>query len=139
MEKDVFLRFINEKKTPLILLFLVLAIFPYVYLSAYANPIADDFYYAYSSKISSLAKVLVSDYFHWNGRYISNFFVHLNPLVFNSFVWYKIVPVLLIFSTIASIYFFVKSIIGTSMQHIQIWQISLLLFLLSYFVFTSFS
>ncbi|OFX57740.1 MAG: hypothetical protein A2046_13605 [Bacteroidetes bacterium GWA2_30_7] len=79
-------------------------------MSFFTHPIADDFTYSLKGKAYGILEVLKYEYLHWNGRYSSNLFVILNPIVFNSLIGYKLVPVFSIIFTIFSLYFFLSSI-----------------------------
>jgi hypothetical protein len=84
------------KKKYFLLFFLLLAILPYCYLSFFANPSADDFSLSGQAQQNDFFHLMYHNYFFWNGRYISNIFIYLNPIRFGSFIIYKSVPFLMI-------------------------------------------
>lgn len=104
------LDFIIKHKYLILILCLLFILLPYIYISFFVHPIADDFTYSIKGKNYGILEVLKYEYLHWNGRYSSNLFVILNPIVFNSLIGYKLVPVFSIILTIFSFYFFFCSI-----------------------------
>ena len=66
---------------------------PFVIVCMYCNPAADDFIYAYRSNQSSLFDFLIQDYLNWNGRYIANILVYLNPIRYGNFNLYKLIRI----------------------------------------------
>ena len=103
---DIFLKY----KFTLLTICLVIIILPYIYISFFTHPIADDLTYAFKGKNYGIFEVLKYEYLHWNGRYASNLFVILNPIAFNSLIVYKLVPIFSIITTVLSFYFFFSSI-----------------------------
>lgn len=99
-----------EKNKIIVIVLLLLAIAPYVYISFFAHPIADDFTYAYKGKQGNLFSTLLGEYNTWNGRYMSNIFVLINPIVYDSFIGYQLAPIVLIFLTIFSVFFFIRTL-----------------------------
>ncbi|MCO6500966.1 MAG: hypothetical protein J5I47_11425 [Vicingus serpentipes] len=87
---------------------LVLAIFPYCYLSFFAQPIAEDFGFAHYYQKSEFLALLKNSYLKMNGRYIANVLMYLNPLSFNCFLGYQFIPLLLIFFTVVGNLFLVN-------------------------------
>ncbi len=121
---------ITHKRELLVFIFLILALLPYLYVSIYTNPIADDFTYAFKGKSESLIKTLIGEYLNWNGRYTSNVFVLLNPIVFGCFWGYKVTPIFIIFALFFSILFLFSTITEKKFKVLQRWIISLVLTLL---------
>ena len=96
----------------LLIVCLIALLIPYLYISRYANPVADDWVYAHAGKNNALADLLVRDYYNWNGRYFSNILVFSNPMVYPSLAFYKLAPFLLIILTVVSYFFLITSIVG---------------------------
>ncbi|MBI5538600.1 MAG: hypothetical protein HY951_00965 [Bacteroidia bacterium] len=119
-----------QKNNLIFLVSLVILIFPYIYLSFYANPAADDFTYAHKEKALDFFSTLINEYLNWNGRYTSNVFVLINPIAFNSFLFYKLIPVFIIVLTFLSYLLFVKTLLSDIVSNIISYIISLLLTLL---------
>lgn len=102
--------FIKKNPHSLILFILTALILPYIYISFYTQPIADDFTYAFKGKHYEIVEILKHEYLKWNGRYASNLFVVLNPIVFDSLIGYKLVPVFSIFFTFLSFFIFLSTV-----------------------------
>ena len=113
-----------------VLSLLIIAILPYLYVSLYCNPIADDFAYAFKGKYWDLLPALIGEYLNWNGRYVSNIFVMLNPIAFDSFIGYKLVPILLIICTVFSFYFFFRALTDKVINQYELFALSLVITLL---------
>lgn len=94
-------------KFAVIITFLVIAIIPYIFISFYCEPVADDFYYANRAQNNSAFNVLISDYMNWSGRYSASVTGTFNPIVFNSFTGYKLIPILFIVLNILSFFGFI--------------------------------
>ncbi|HRH62601.1 MAG TPA: hypothetical protein PLI68_04665 [Bacteroidia bacterium] len=82
---------------------LLLAFVPFAWIAFYCHPSADDFAYAWSSKYLGILSSCKRDYLNWNGRYFSNLLVFCNPISFNSFWAYKLVPLLLLITSFFSL------------------------------------
>lgn len=92
----------------LYLFFLIVLITPYIYISRYANPVADDFIYSERGRRNGVISEAIGEYAGWSGRYTSNILIFLNPLSFNSFTGYKLAGVLIIILLLISSYYFVN-------------------------------
>jgi hypothetical protein len=88
----------------------ILSLFSFLFISFYAHPATDDFTYAYKGMINPLFKGTISEYMNWNGRYFSNFLVLSNPIAYNSFSFYKWIPVSMLFLSIFAVCFLAGSI-----------------------------
>jgi hypothetical protein len=99
----------QQKYKWLLLIFLILLFFPYLYISRFANPVADDLIYAFNGKNHALFKLLIRDYLNWNGRYSSNVLVFTNPMSYDSLIAYKLAPVVILALTACS-YFFLLTV-----------------------------
>ncbi|MEO6903581.1 MAG: DUF6056 family protein [Bacteroidia bacterium] len=121
--------FLKQPKGLLLILFLFSCL-PYIYISIYANPAADDFTYAFKGSNNDFIKTYLAEYINWNGRYTSNALVLLNPLAFNSFFAYKIIPVVIISFTFFSYLFSINCLIGEVLSKINRYLISFILLLL---------
>lgn len=108
------------------LISLLLLFAPYVYISRYTNPVADDFVYGARAEANALSTLLIPEYFNANGRYVSNIFAFLNPIGYHSFFIYKLVPVVLIILILLSTYALVRIMMGKDQSNIESFTISLL-------------
>jgi hypothetical protein len=116
----------SKHHTWLFLISVLLLFVPYLYISQYASPVADDFVCAANGKANSFLGLQLSQYLGWSGRYSANILIFLNPLVYNSFLIYKLVPVVLMVLIVLSNHFFVKTLIGKHQTDIQSFIISVL-------------
>ncbi len=106
------------------LLLLLLVLLPYTIISFYCQPAADDFEYAASTLYKGYGPSIVRDYYSWNGRYISNFFVFASPLVLHSFLLYKLIPIVLLGLTYVALYYFVFTLTEHKLDSISLHLIS---------------
>jgi hypothetical protein len=93
------------KTDNLILFFGFFALIPFVLLSFFANPIADDFAYHCKSKDLGFWDSQLFWYQEWSGRYFATFILSIKPLVSNSFLIYKLIPIVLLLLLFASLYY----------------------------------
>lgn len=112
------------------LLLLAALLLPFLGIAFYCHPSADDFAYAWSSKEIGVVASCQRDYLNWNGRYFSNVLVFLNPISFNSFYVYQLIPVLLIITSLMAIYCFINELFQQFLNRIQKALLSTLLTLL---------
>lgn len=107
-----------------IIFFLLLGFLPYLYLSFFTQPIADDFAFAAQYKNNNYFSLVKETYFNSSGRYLSNFLIYLNPISFNSFFGYQLIPFSLIIFSIISFYYFFKTVF-VALTKQMIWIITL--------------
>lgn len=120
---------INSKNIISVIVLLMVLV-PFIYISRYTNPVADDFSYAHSGKVLDLKTNIVNEYVNWSGRYMANVLQFCNPVSFDFYTGYKLFPGIIILLLITSIFLFLKTIIGKSLKINVILQISILLLLL---------
>ena len=79
---------------------------PFLYLTFYIHPSGDDYTYAFLELKSPLINAYLDEYFLWNGRYFSNFFVLKNPLTFgfNNIYLYRFIVFVIQISLFLVIY-----------------------------------
>lgn len=85
---------------------------PFFILSFFDNPSIDDYSFALKNFEHGYWGAQASAYENWNGRYFASFLLCTNPLVFDAPIIYKIIPVVLLFLTIHSFYYFFNSILS---------------------------
>jgi len=94
--------------------FIIIAIFtslPLVLLSFFNNPGSDDFDLSYESQVESFFSLQIRRYFDWSGRYFSNGLISfLEPLIYNNYYWFKIIPIILLGLFVVSIIVFFTSL-----------------------------
>jgi hypothetical protein len=86
--------FPKVKYKPFLLFILVLALMPFIILSSYIHPVADDL--SYALKGDNFWHSLLQDYQTWTGRYSSDLFAFLNYIVARNIFLYQVFPILLI-------------------------------------------
>lgn len=116
-------------KSQILLLALIVAVFPYLYLCFFANPSSDDFSLAAQAQQYDFFELIYHKYQVRNGRYISSALTYLNPIVFNRFFVYKIISLLFIIAVFLSQLFFVKQFFGKRSK-LFTYNLSLMLLLL---------
>jgi hypothetical protein len=118
----------NEKFWIAILLLLVL---PFIVLSFFVHPSADDYILSAIVKDVGRWNYLKSVYNIQSGRYAAHFILSYNPLVFGWDFGYRLIPIFLIVLFYHSIYCLVKNIISDAMS-IASKHLITLIFLLIY-------
>ncbi len=108
---------VYKKKYMWLLIASLITLFvPYIYICQYAMPFADDFVYGFRGKKYAVLQESVKEYFNWSGRYTANVLDFLNPLSFNSFIVYKLVPVVVICFTVLSWFIFIHVLFGNHLN-----------------------
>ncbi len=82
-----------------------LTILPFIIISFFNNPTADDFCYNCKSRDLGFWNAQLSWYNDWSGRYFSSAILSIKPLVSDSFLIYKLIPIVLIISLFTTIYY----------------------------------
>ncbi len=103
---------------------------PYVFISQYAVPYSDDFVFGFRGREFDRLQQGLNEYFSWSGRYTSNILYFINPISFNSFTGYKLLPIVWIFLTGAAWFLFIHALIGKSVSRTNQLIIALFLALL---------
>lgn len=116
------------------LILILLVVSPYFYLSFYIYPAADDYNYAFLTISKDWNKEYFNQYNTWNGRYASNILVLLNPIAFHNLIFYRFIPLILIFFTFLSVYFFIDSVYRKQFENIVKVNIALTLTLFFLYV-----
>ena len=83
----------------------ILTILPFIVISFFNNPTADDFCYNCQSRDLGFWNAQLSWYNGWSGRYFSSAILSIKPLVSDSFLIYKLIPIILLISLFTSIYY----------------------------------
>lgn len=83
----------------------VFAIIPFLVVSIYNNPSADDFCYHNISQKLGYWEANLFAYNNWNGRYLTSFILTIKGLVSNSFIVYKFIPIVLFSLLFFSLYY----------------------------------
>ena len=114
------------KKTHLLLFLLAISLLPYLYLSFFAHPIADDLIYAHKGSTQPLIDALLQEYRYWSGRYAAMLLGYNNPIN-KSLILYQLIPIGLITLITAGAFILFKSfLIGHNIERLQLGIMSLL-------------
>lgn len=82
-----------------------MSILPFLVISFFTNPTADDFAYNSKSRDLGFWDAQLFWYHEWSGRYLATAILSVKPLVSDSFLIYKLIPVLLLISLFISLYY----------------------------------
>ncbi len=93
------------KSQNLIIFLGCLTVVPFIIISYYNNPSADDFNYNYKSHNLGYWKAQLFWYKTWSGRYFSTAILSIKTLVANHFTLYKAIPIILLSSLFSSFYY----------------------------------
>ena len=63
---------------------------------------------SYESQVEPFWSLQIRRYFEWSGRYFSNGLLSLDPLTYNDYYSFKIVPIILLILFIYSLYVFIS-------------------------------
>jgi hypothetical protein len=74
----------------------IYTLLPFLLISQYNQPSADDFYFAVSNSGNDLWDIQKNIYASWSGRFFSTIISGINPMFYHSFILYKIYSVILI-------------------------------------------
>lgn len=92
----------------------IFAVLPLLLISFFNNPASDDFYYAYHSKNINPINAGIWVYNHEGGRYFSNGLLCFNPLSYNNYFFFKIIPIFLLLLFVFSIKTSINSLFKNS-------------------------
>lgn len=100
-------------------LFLIITILPFLILSFFANPMADDLAYTNVVHKFGFLKAQAHWYNGWNGRFFSDGLLSVNPLVFDWMFGYKIIPAMLILLLFFSIFLLTNEFCDNSLPRVD--------------------
>jgi hypothetical protein len=101
-----------------------LLFFPFITLIFFNHASADDYCYVVGTVKMGFWKYQIDIYRNWSGRYVSNILLAGGPLLFCSFVGYKLINFLLLLFTAASWLYFVKALLHKSNFDLSVIAIS---------------
>lgn len=114
-----------------VLVLLLAALTPYLWLSFYAHPAADDFFFPAFISRENIWESFLQRYLEWSGRYSSTFLAFLNPL-YQGPGSYGIFPLILITGTWAAVHYMIRPVLQahvSSLQHLNISLVIVLIYL----------
>ncbi len=109
----------------------VYALIPFLVLMLYNHPSSDDFTYANEVLEKGFFSAQYHWYVSWSGRYIGTAILSLNPIVFHSFLGYKVFALLLFSLLVYAFYFLLNQLFEKESIFNKI--LIMLLFLIVYF------
>ncbi|NEM98041.1 DUF6056 family protein [Pontibacter burrus] len=83
---------------------------PFLLLTQYTHPAADDFSFAERDTNLSFWAAQVKYYLNWSGRYFGTAIVRINPLTFDSLVAYKLYALVLLLLLSVAVYAIVRTV-----------------------------
>lgn len=82
----------------------VLSVLPFIVISIFNNPSADDFCYNNYTRDLGYLNTQIEAYYNWTGRYFSTAIISISAFASGSFYLYKLFPIILFFLFFLSIY-----------------------------------
>lgn len=116
---------LKSKRNLIFLFFGILAILPFIILSFFIHPSADDFVLTTSRLDTGFWEYQKLAFNSWGGRYFGTLIVSLNPLVYQWSFGYQLFPVFLISACFFSVFLILKKIFTTILSGIEIIAYSL--------------
>ncbi|WP_448518897.1 hypothetical protein [Rhodoflexus sp.] len=102
------------------------ALLPFFVLSLFNHPSPwDDYSVANLVKERGYVGFYLHFLQHWNGRYVSTLLQGLNPLAFDNFHMFRVVPMLFMGGFIGALYFFVKRLTADVLSQRWQWVVTL--------------
>lgn len=114
----------------LAILFLLL---PFLIISIYNHPSADDFSYSDFANRLGFWNAQIENYYIWTGRYTATALLTVNPLDYTNLILYRVLPVILLISFSFSVYYFLNKLLINSRRRDIIVLTFLILFLYIYY------
>ena len=91
----------------------IYTLLPFLLLTIYNHPAADDFSFAVRDRTLDYFTVMQQYYFNWTGRYFSTITLfRINPMIFDALGIYKLFAALLFLLFSSSVFFIVYTITG---------------------------
>lgn len=97
----------------------LLALLPFLLLTVYNHPQADDFGLAVRDRSHSLWETQVNYYMHWSGRYFATATAAANPTISGDFERYKLYSFVAVLLLPASIFVFVRKLLHNRFNLLQ--------------------
>ncbi|MEO8446556.1 MAG: DUF6056 family protein [bacterium] len=102
--------FSEEKLQNYFLALLVFGIFPFIILTFFSHPSADDFFYSEKPQSWGFWESQYQWYKYWTGKYFSTFLLSVTPLYFKSITGYRFELLILILGFFTAVYFFFSTL-----------------------------
>ena len=124
---DVLKKWIGTPNLFQLLFFLIL--FPLLALSFFNNPASDDFDFSARTRQMGFLASQIWRFHNEGGRYFANGILSLNPLVFEHYFLFKIIPIFSILFFIFSIRFLLRVLLSNQTKSVQ-WTLTFAVFAL---------
>lgn len=108
---------------------LIALLLPFFLIAAYINPSADDYSYSHMIIAWGPAKFQEFVYMKWMGRYAGTFLICFNPLVFGSFIGYKLFAVVLLLMFVFSVFVLIRNVFKQILRPVELLLATLLVVL----------
>ncbi|MDQ3021362.1 MAG: DUF6056 family protein [Bacteroidota bacterium] len=129
----------NVKFEILLTVLLILMILPFIILHFFNHPTAEELFYVDLQKRYGSLNSQLYLYNEFGGRYLTNFLIVFHPLIFKSFVGYKIYSLFLMLAMLYVIYLFISEFTASSLTFREKFLFSLSVFFLYLFTMPSLS
>lgn len=107
------------------LYFFIFSILPFFVISFFSHPSADDFTAAVGVKTLGFFESQFEVYKTWSGRYIANFLMAASPISFDWIQGYQLIPIVVLFLLIHSVYFLAKAFLSNLFSQKEIFTFSM--------------
>ncbi|MFZ1323164.1 MAG: DUF6056 family protein [Ignavibacteria bacterium] len=112
--------FQNKLFTTTSIVFLLLTIIPFLIVSFFTNPTWDDFDFTVNALEFGFLRSQYNWYIGWSGRFFSTALMStVNPLMFHSIIGYKLASLSVIILFIITVFYFVRSLTGNTLNLAQ--------------------
>ena len=120
----------NFKFENYLILLILFSVLPFVILFIYNHPSADDFFFFTRAEKAGFFSALKSLYFVWSGRIFTHAQLLLYPMIFKTFLGYKIFTLVLMILYFIVLHFLVKEFTGKNLSKKDMFLVSLSVFFL---------
>jgi hypothetical protein len=110
-----------------------LLVLPFLIISVYNHPSADDYSYSHFGNRFGFWAAQVEHYFTWSGRYTATALLTVNPIDYTNLSFYRILPVLHLISFVFAVYIFLRSALPKAKLNDQLLMSFLIIFLYIYY------
>ena len=124
---DILKKWIGTPNLFQLLFFLIL--FPLLTLSLFNNPASDDFDFSARTRQMGFLASQIWRFHNEGGRYFANGILSLNPLVFEHYFLFKIIPIFSLLFFIFSIRFLLRVLLSNQSKSVQ-WTLTFAVFAL---------
>lgn len=105
---------------------------PFLLLTKYAYPQADDYYFAIRDSQTDFWTTQIDTYHNWSGRFFGTAILRLNPLINNSIDTYKFYSLGIIIALAFSLIFLINNTVGRKLSNTS--SLGLALFILALYL-----